>query len=167
MSKALMPVGYDSFEELRSSDFYYVDKSLLVKQLLSKKSMVTLITRPRRFGKSLNMSMLECFFDIRKDSKDLFKNLEISKETEICNKWLNKYPTVFISFKDVSGLNYDDAFGMLKAAVSDCFKKYRYLLEDGIFDKFTSKKFNSLYTASADETTIKESLYFLCSMLFE
>ena len=166
MSKALMPVGYDSFEELRSSDFYYVDKSLLVKQLLSKKSMVTLITRPRRFGKSLNMSMLECFFDIRKDSKDLFKNLEISKETEICNKWLNKYPTVFVSFKNIGGNTYQEAFDSLSTEMSTLFSDYEYLLNSETVNDVSKRNFNDILNETTSVNRHKDSLFFLTKLMY-
>ena len=95
MSKLVLPVGTDSFSKIRSGNYYYIDKSLLIKQLIEEPKEVTLITRPRRFGKSLNMSMLDGFFNIDKKSKDLFKGLKIAEEENLCDKWKNQYPTIF------------------------------------------------------------------------
>ena len=90
-----IPVGVSDFEELRKNDYYYIDKSGLIEELLSRTgTKVTLITRPRRFGKTLGMSMLENFFDIRKNSRKLFEGLEIAKNQTICDEWMNQYPTI-------------------------------------------------------------------------
>lgn len=95
-----IPVGVSDFEELRKNDYYYIDKSGLIEELLSRTgTKVTLITRPRRFGKTLGMSMLENFFDIRKNSKKLFEGLEIAKHQTLCDEWMNQYPTIFVSFR--------------------------------------------------------------------
>ena len=92
-----IPVGVSDFEEIRRNGYYYVDKSGLIGELLSTTgTKVTLITRPRRFGKTLGMSMLESFFDIRKDNKALFEELEIAKRHELCMEWMNQWPTVFV-----------------------------------------------------------------------
>ena len=86
---------------------YYIDKSGLIGELISRTgTKVTLITRPRRFGKTLGMSMLESFFDIRKDSRKLFEGLEITKNQALCDEWMNQYPTIFVSFRQVDGLNF-------------------------------------------------------------
>ena len=97
-----IPVGVSDFEKLRENNYYYIDKTGFISKLLQTKSAeVTLITRPRRFGKTLGMRMLASFFDIRKDSRTIFEGLEISKNTALCNEWMNQYPTLFLSFKDV------------------------------------------------------------------
>ena len=101
-------------------DYYYVDKTGLIKTLLrGEMDQVTLITRPRRFGKTMAMSMLNSFLDIRKDSRELFEGLEISKETAICERWMNQYPTLFLSFKDVDGSTFENAFNFLKYIVAE------------------------------------------------
>ena len=88
--KALnIPVGISNFEKIRNNGFYYVDKTGLIEELLKTEAEVTLITRPRRFGKTLGMSMLESFFDIRKNSRKLFEGLEIARQSELCSKWMN------------------------------------------------------------------------------
>ena len=105
MKKMNIPVGVSDFEEIRKNGYYYIDKSGLVRELLSRTgTKVTLITRPRRFGKTLGMSMLESFFDIRKDSRALFEGLEISENQALCDAWMNQYPTIFVSFRQVDGL---------------------------------------------------------------
>ena len=96
-----IPVGVSDFEKIRQENLYYVDKSGLIIDLLSKKrAEVTLITRPRRFGKTMGMNMLANFFDIQKDSRSLFEGLDISKESALCAQWMNQWPTLFLSFKD-------------------------------------------------------------------
>ena len=96
-----IPVGISDFSEIRQNGYYYVDKTGLIAELLnSSAAKVTLITRPRRFGKTLGMSMLAAFFDIHKNSDTLFEGLEISKDTASCQKWMNQYPTLFLTFKD-------------------------------------------------------------------
>ena len=103
MKEMNIPVGVSDFEEIRKNGYYYIDKSGLIGELLSRTgTKVTLITRPRRFGKTLGMSMLESFFDIRKDSRALFEGLEISENRALCDAWMNQYPTVFVSFRQVS-----------------------------------------------------------------
>ena len=104
-----LPVGIDDFRKLRESDFYYVDKTRLIEQLLLNWSEVTLFTRPRRFGKTLNMSMLKSFFDIGTD-KALFDGLYISGNKELCDEYMGKFPVIFLSLKGVEGLTYDEAF---------------------------------------------------------
>lgn len=104
-----LPVGIDDFRKLRESEFYYVDKTRLIEQLLLNWSEVTLFTRPRRFGKTLNMSMLKSFFDISTD-KALFDGLYISGNKELCDEYMGKYPVIFLSLKGVEGLTYEEAF---------------------------------------------------------
>ncbi len=104
-----LPVGIDDFRKLRESHFYYVDKTRLIEQLLLNWSKVTLFTRPRRFGKTLNMSMLKSFFDIGTD-KALFDGLYISGNNELCDEYMGKYPVIFLSLKGVEGLTYEEAF---------------------------------------------------------
>ena len=104
MNDLKIPVGISDFAKIRKYDYYYVDKTGLIADLLEKETAeVTLITRPRRFGKTMGMSMLANFFDIRKDSQEMFEGLEISKNTALCSEWMNQWPVLFLSFKDVDG----------------------------------------------------------------
>ena len=102
MKEINIPVGISDFKEIRKNGYYYVDKTFLIKELLkTTATKVTLITRPRRFGKTMAMSMLADYFDIRENSQDLFEGLEISKETDLCKEWMNQWPVVFLSLKDI------------------------------------------------------------------
>ena len=117
-----IPVGVSDFEELRKNDYYYIDKSGLIEELLSRTgTKVTLITRPRRLGKTQGMSMLEIFFDIRKNSKKLFEGLEIAKHQTLCDEWMNQYPTIFVSFRQVDGLDFTGAYDMLTWVISELY----------------------------------------------
>lgn len=114
MRKLKYPIGISDFAEMRNNGYYYIDKTNVIVDLLDKGPVeVTQITRPRRFGKSLGMSTLANFLDIRKDSKQLFEGLAISKNTTLCKKWMNQCPVVFFSFKDTDGLTFESAYGML------------------------------------------------------
>ena len=125
--KALnIPVGISNFEKIRNNGFYYVDKTGLIEELLKTEAEVTLITRPRRFGKTLGMSMLESFFDIRKNSRKLFEGLEIARQSELCSKWMNQYPTVSVSFRQVDGLNFTSAYDMLTMVFADLYNKHLF-----------------------------------------
>ena len=142
--KALnIPVGISNFEKIRNNGFYYVDKTGLIEELLKTEADVTLITRPRRFGKTLGMSMLESFFDIRKNSRKLFEGLEIARQSELCSKWMNQCPTVSVSFRQVDGLNFTSAYDMLTMVFADLYNKHLYLLEDSHVTEFHMKTFTN------------------------
>ena len=124
-------VGDESFDEIRKAGFYYVDKTELLYDLVERtNNKVTLFTRPRRFGKTLNVSMMESFFDINRNSKAVFEELDISKHQDFCSEWMNRYPVLSISFKDVEGLNFESAFVALQEAISDCCFKYSEIAEN-------------------------------------
>ena len=115
MTRLNIPVGISDFSEMRQNNYYYIDKSALISELLeTAATKVTLITRPRRFGKTLAMSMLSSFFDITRNSRALFDGLEVSGDAELCRLWMNQYPTVFLTFKNVDGLTFSSAYGQLK-----------------------------------------------------
>ncbi len=107
-----LPVGIENFEEIRTEGFYYVDKTSLIADLLHNWGKVNLFTRPRRFGKSLNMSMLRTFLEIGCDSR-LFDGLNISSEKEICQTYMGKFPVVWVSLKDVDGDDFTSAYSMV------------------------------------------------------
>ena len=124
-----IPVGISDFEKIRKNQYYFVDKSGLIEELLNTESNeVTLITRPRRFGKTLGMSMLASFFDIRRDSSELFQGLKISQKEELCQKWMNQYPVLFVTFKDVDGLDFQSAKEMLRIQIADRCNEYLCLI---------------------------------------
>ena len=121
-----LPIGIDGFEKIRTNDFYYVDKTLFIKELLQNWGEVNLFTRPRRFGKSLNMSMLKCFFEMGRDPA-LFEGLKIAQEKELCEKYMGKFPVISISLKSVDGLNYQTALTALKTVIGDEASRFDFL----------------------------------------
>ena len=161
-----IPVGISDFSEIRQNGYYYVDKTGLIAELLNNSTAkVTLITRPRRFGKTLGMSMLAAFFDIHKNSDTLFEGLEISKDTASCQKWMNQYPTLFLTFKDVDGLNFDDAYGQLAAQIADLYKEHAYLLDCPIIDSDDKQIFLELKAGTAGKIHLSRSLVLLMRMM--
>ena len=112
VSTLKLPVGIDSFEKIRRNNFYYIDKTKLIEQLVETGGEVTLFTRPRRFGKTLNMSMLKSFFEVGTD-ESLFDGLYISGNKELCDKYMGKYPVIFLSLKSAEGRSFDDARYMI------------------------------------------------------
>ena len=166
MKKLNIPVGISDFREIRENGYYYIDKTFLIYELLkTPATKVTLITRPRRFGKTLGMSMLADFFDIRKESSSLFEGLDISEKTSICNEWLNQYPVIFLSLKDIDGLTFEDAYGQLVAQIADLYKEYTYLLECAEIDEDDKRIFLDLKAGKADKVQITRSLSTLMKML--
>ena len=109
MQKKKLPLGIENFEKLRSEDFYYIDKTDWIVELLRNWAEVTLFTRPRRFGKTLNMNMLKSFFSIH-CKKALFDGMKIMEEKELCEKYMGKFPVILISLKGIEAMNYEDAF---------------------------------------------------------
>ena len=163
-----IPVGVSDFEETRRNGYYYVDKSGLIGELLSTTgTKVTLITRPRRFGKTLGMSMLESFFDIRKDNKALFEELEIAKRHELCMEWMNQWPTVFVSFRQVDGLNFNSAYDMLTLVISELYKKHLYLLDSDKLDSFDKEIVKQLIQGTASAKDMKGSLMLLTRLMYQ
>ena len=161
-----IPVGVSDFEELRKNDYYYIDKSGLIEELLSRTgTKVTLITRPRRFGKTLGMSMLENFFDIRKNSKKLFEGLEIAKHQTLCDEWMNQYPTIFVSFRQVDGLDFTGAYDMLTWVISELYKKHLYLLESDRINECDKEIARQLIRGNASLKDTKGSLMLLTRLL--
>lgn len=166
MDRVQLPIGISDFEEIRSRGYYYVDKSGLIQELLrTEGTKVMLFTRPRRFGKTLGMHMLASFFDVRKNSKELFQGLEITKNIELCKKWMNQYPVLFLSFKDVDGLEFSGGYGMLFMAVANLFKEHLYLLDSVRIDDFSKKSFLKIVEGSATVSDIKGSLFLLMRMM--
>ena len=166
MPELNIPVGVSDFREIRQNGYYYIDKSGLIRELLKNTATkVTLITRPRRFGKTLSMSMLENFFDIRKDSKAWFEGLEIARDRELCQAWMNQWPTVFFSLKDIDGLNFESAYGQLKAQISELYKKYAYLLEYDAIDPDDKQNFLDLKAGRAGEVQVSRAVSLLLRIM--
>lgn len=166
MSKFTMPVGIEFFENLRRSGCYYVDKSeLIYKVACSENTSVTLFTRPRRFGKTLTMSMFQSFFDISRDSRDVFEGLEVVKHEEFCSKWMNQYPVLFLSLKDAAGLDFESAYGMLESKIADLCKAHFYLADSKKVNDSDKKVFHRLCDEAAKPNQVKSSLLTLTRMM--
>ena len=166
MKEINIPVGISDFKEICKNGYYYVDKTFLIKELLkTTATKVTLITRPRRFGKTMAMSMLATYFDIRENSQDLFHGLEISKETDLCKEWMNQWPVVFLSLKDIDGLNFEDAYERLVVQISNLYKNYTYLLEYDKIDPDDRQIFLDLKAGKAEKAQVFQALRTLMRML--
>lgn len=166
MKNLNIPVGISDFERIRELNYYYVDKTGLIKTLLQgEMDQVTLITRPRRFGKTMAMNMVASFLDIRKDSKKLFDGLEISKEKEICKNWMNQYPTLFLSLKDVDGTTFENAFNMLKFVISSLCSQNSYLETGENIRENEKDIFSRLRSQTATITDIKGSIVTIMNMM--
>ena len=166
MQRVNLPIGTSDFAEIRREGWYYVDKTGLIRDLLNtRKAKVTLITRPRRFGKTLGMNMLANFFDIQKDSKALFEGLEISKDQALCEQWRNQWPVLFVSFRRVDGLNFQSAYGMLELTITDLFREHRYLLDSEQVGDDEKKMIHRLLQGTATEREVKNSLLLLTEMM--
>ncbi len=166
-----LPVGYEDFSEIIEKDFYYVDKTKLIEQILNQDSKVSLFTRPRRFGKSLNMSMLKYFFKIDTD-KSLFDGLYISNDSELCDKYMGKYPVISLSLKGIEGLSYKEAvFGFVELIKSE-FRRYDFLLTDNKLNDEDKNIYREIISINEVEsitniTKIKQSLKTLSYLLYK
>ncbi len=166
MKKLNLPVGISDFEKIRENGYYYVDKSGLISELLERETAeVTLITRPRRFGKTLGMSMLANFFDIRKDSSRLFDGLEITKNKTLCERWMNQCPTILFSLKDIDGLTFLNAYNQMQMQIANLYKEYTYLLDSDEIDPDDKNLFLQIKAGNANETQISRSLNLLMRMM--
>ena len=125
---------------------------------------VNLVIRPRRFGKTLALNMLDCFFDIRKDSSKLFDGLQISNYQDICNEYMNKYPTIFITFKDINGLNFDEAYRTLVYYVTRLFYEFDFLIDAININEEEKNTFLALKSGKIDKTILKDCLYLIIKL---
>ena len=144
MKIMIPPATFDFKELITNPQYYYVDKTSFIQELFELGDEVTLITRPRRFGKSLNISMLKYYFDIREDNKNLFKGLGIEK-SDIFEQHLNKYPVIFLTFKDVKSDNWDECKSRFKAEIRREYREHKYLLESNKLDYVDKEYFKDIY----------------------
>lgn len=166
MESIKIPVGRSGFADIRKNGYYFIDKSGLIEELLkTEATQVTLITRPRRFGKTLGMSMLYEFFDILKDSRDLFAGLSITDNNELCKEWLNQYPVLFLSFKSIDGLDFTSALNQLKILFSNICIDHYYLLKSEKVNEIQKEYFNFLARKTVNIDELKNGLSLLVRML--
>ncbi|MCL2073728.1 MAG: ATP-binding protein [Marinilabiliaceae bacterium] len=165
MKKPIL-TGEESFEKIIEGNYFYIDKTLFIKELLENKGTVTLITRPRRFGKTLNMNMLQHFFDVNKDSKPLFEGLKIMEHNDIVEKHLNKYPVVSLTLKNVEFSTYEKSIEKIKSIVSSIYRQNRYLCESDRLDEQQKKDFYRYFSKEASEAELQDALLFLTECLY-
>ncbi len=165
MMNKKLPVGISDFEKLITLNYYFVDKSLLIKEILDSGAEVTLIPRPRRFGKTLNLSMVKCFFEKTKESKlHLFDNLKISKESEYM-KQQGQYPVIFLTFKDVKDSDWQDCYRNIVSLISNEYYRHDYLVSSDVLSEKQKNVFRSVLSEKADQSVYKSALKNLSAYL--
>ena len=164
MTMKKLPVGIDSFEKLRREDFYYVDKTGLIVELMANWGEVNLFIRPRRFGKTLNMSMLKCFFEIGGD-KSIFDGLAVFQDKALCEAYMGKYPVVFVSLKGVDGLTFDLAYQALCGIVVEEFSRLRFLTDSDKLAADEKQYLEKMLKGKYEEADIRGSLKKLSILL--
>lgn len=166
-----IPIGIDDFKKIRESDFYYVDKTKLIENLINNCGKVNIFTRPRRFGKSLNMSMLKCFFEIGTDTS-LFNGLYISDNKELCEKYMDKYPVISLTLKDIEGLDFKEALKRFSELIGCEANRFDFLLNSDRLSSTDKERYSSLIALnngkySMDEDVLTSSLKLLSSLLYK
>lgn len=160
-----LPIGCDDFAELRDSNFYYADKTEFIRELLGKSFKALLLTRPRRFGKTLTMSMLEDFFDISRDSRARFAGLKIAGETALCETWMNQWPVLFLTLKNVEGNDFGTAYERLRILLAELCRKHAYLAKSDQVDASDLSDFAELREGKASLARTTNALFLLTRML--
>ena len=166
MENRKLPVGIDSFEKLRRENFYYIDKTRLIRDLLNNWGEVNLFTRPRRFGKTLNMSMMKSFFEVGGD-KSIFDGLAISREKALCETYMGKFPVVFLSLKGVDGLTFEDAYGMLRLLLRTEMLRMDFLKDSPRIPEKEKNSFMRFLNEQDTRDDVLDSLKMLSSLLFQ
>ena len=166
-----LPVGIDSFEKIRRNRFYYIDKTKLIEQLVETGGEVTLFTRPRRFGKTLNMSMLKSFFEMGAD-ESLFDGLYISGNKELCDKYMGKYPVIFLSLKSAEGRSFDDARYMITELIGIEAERFGFLEDSEYLSENEKKRYKAIIALkdgknAMDEKVLVSSLQILSQLLYK
>ena len=164
MQKKKLPLGIENFEKLRSEDFYYIDKTDWIVELLRNWAEVTLFTRPRRFGKTLNMNMLKSFFSIH-CKKALFDGMKIMEEKELCEKYMGKFPVILISLKGIEAMNYEDAFHTAVQLLNRTASEFDYLEKSDILSEEDKVAFKQLLDINMNTATLMSSLLMLSRLL--
>ena len=166
MENKKLPVGIENFEKIRREDFYYIDKTGLIRDLLRDWGEVNLFTRPRRFGTTLNMSMLKCFFEIGTDAS-LFDGLAIAREKDLCEEYLGKYPVISLTLKGVDGLNFEAAYNALRSALRGEVARLRFLLESAAVNEADKQPLERFLREQDTREDVLDSLKTLCALLYQ
>ena len=159
MNKLRLPIDISDFKQVIKSEYTFVDKTLLIKDVMEEIAGVILLTRPRRFGKTLNLSMLRYFLKCNEpEEKDLFKQFAISREKEFCKKHQGQYPVIFLSLKSVYALNYEGAYEGLQSVIRTMYSEHRYLMEDGTLYEDEVENYNSILRKQSTKYDIINSI---------
>ena len=164
-----LPVGTSDFKELREDDKYFIDKSMLIKEVIDDEAKVVLLPRPRRFGKTLNLTMLRWFFELgenKEKRKKLFSELLIEKET-MFEKHLANYPVIFLTFKDIKDNSFDEAFLSIKDLISEEFTRHAYLRNSELLNDFQENEFELIMKREADSFVYRRALKTLSEYLYK
>ena len=159
-----LPVGLENFEQIINDNYYYVDKTGLISELIRNGGMVNLFTRPRRFGKTLNMSMLEHFFSIERD-QSIFEGLEISKDTKLCEEYMGKYPVISISLKGINAATYEDAFDFAVRIMKKVARNVQFLLGSDALSDYDKLEYKELLSNNMSEAAFCGGLKILSELL--
>lgn len=163
-----LPIGESDFRNIITEEYYYVDKSLFIKEVIDDSALVMLLPRPRRFGKTLNISMLRYFFEKterEEDAKGLFRGLSIEQE-EFFDTHCGQYPVIFLTFKDVKYLHFEEAFHSIKSLVAEEFRRHQYLLEGNLLDAIERIRYQEIITLTAETVYYHQALRDLCGYLY-
>lgn len=162
--KKRLPVGLENFEQIINDNYYYVDKTGLISELIRNGGMVNLFTRPRRFGKTLNMSMLEHFFSIESD-QSIYDGLEISKDTKLCEEYMGKYPVISISLKGINAAAYEDAFDFAVQIMQRTAEEFQFLSDSEYLSEHDKSVYRELLDSNMSETVFCGGLKILSKLL--
>ncbi|WP_165147584.1 AAA family ATPase, partial [Marinitoga sp. 38H-ov] len=160
-----LPIGRSDFKSIIEDNMYYIDKSMLIKEIIESGDVI-LITRPRRFGKTLNMSMMKYFFRNDEANKHLFKGLKIWEEKEIIEKYLNKYPVIYLTFKDLKQNNYEDMILSVKKKISDLYLDYVFLWESNKLNEWEKNNMKTIFERNGENILYENSLIDLSKYLY-
>ncbi len=161
-----LPIGIEDFKEIRTAGFYYVDKTGLIRDLLNNWAKVNLFTRPRRFGKSLNMSMLKYFLDLA-GNEELFRGLEIANETQLCDEYMGKFPVISVSLKGINAPSFQIAFDMAVETINTVARRFQYLMDSDCLSEVEKSAFQRLLRRDMDESVLYGSLKVLSELLMK
>ena len=164
MARLTLPVGQTDFRDIRTSGRYYIDKTMYISQIVRDGAVALQFTRPRRFGKTTFQSMIKAFFDIREDNRDIFTGLAIMGDKEAVDKWMNKWPVIHLTFKDIDGLNFNSATSKMRTQILELFQSYQFLLDTGMSEG-DETIFRSILGNSASVDEISLSLRLLAKLL--
>ena len=168
MQEINIPIGVQSFRALREQQQYYVDKTDFIGELLyGDTPRVSLVTRPRRFGKSLMLSMLQEFFDKTKDSRALFDGLAVAKDKALCEKWMNRFPVIFLSLSDIKASSFAETLDCFKLLAAKLCCQYSYLLESPSVDKLHKTVIAAVQNFTADKSMLRFILAMVCEAVYQ